>query len=249
MAERRRLLIDSSRLPCSGAHRCFPLNEQEARYLRKVLRLKPGALVDVVDGYGHLWTATLITGDRLELTTDLSKPVETELKPMPQLGLAMALVRRGMDDVMRMACELGVDQLQPIQAERSVPQAEHRPERWNVILQEAVEQCERLWTPDLQPLLLSEDWWEAPAIEDLRLIAVTRDSGCPHLETWLDQASARWPRIWLAIGPEGGWSERELADAQASGWVGVALGKTILRSSTAAVAGISALCTKRMLSD
>ena len=56
----------------------------------------------------------------------------------------MALVRRGMDDVMRMACELGVDHVQPLQADRSVPQAEHRPERWGVILQEAVEQSERL---------------------------------------------------------------------------------------------------------
>ena len=105
MAERRRLLIHASRLPPPGGHCCFHLIDQEARYLRKVLRLKPGAQVDVVDGIGHLWTAVLITGDQLELTTDRAQPLETGSKPMPQLGLAMALVRRGMDDVMRMACE------------------------------------------------------------------------------------------------------------------------------------------------
>ena len=122
----------------------------------------------------------------------------------------MALVRRGMDDVMRMTCELGVDHVQPIQADRSVPQAEHRPERWGVILQEAVEQSERLWMPDLHPRLQSERWWMDPASDDLRLIAVTRDAGSPHLETWLAQAAKPAPRIWLAIGPEGGWSEREV---------------------------------------
>jgi len=248
VAERRRLLIDASRLPPSGEHRCFHLNDQEVRYLRKVLRLKPGGQVDVVDGRGHLWTALLIAGDQLELTSDRAQPHGTELKPMPQLGLAMALVRRGMDDVMRMTCELGVDHVQPLQADRSVPQAEHRPERWGVILQEAVEQSERLWMPDLQPRLVSGAWWMTPASDDLRLIAVTRDAGCPHLEALLDQAAALAPRIWLAIGPEGGWSEGEVAQALASGWIGVTLGDTILRSSTAAVAGVSALCSWRTLS-
>ena len=248
MAERRRLLIDASRLPPSGEHRCFHLNDQEVRYLRKVLRLKPGGQVDVVDGRGHLWTAQLIAGDQLELTSDRAQPLETGGKPLPQLGLAMALVRRGMDDVMRMTCELGVDHLQPIQADRSVPQAEHRPERWGVILQEAVEQSERLWMPDLHPRLQSGGWWMDPASDHLRLIAVTRDDGSPHLETWLAQAAEPAPQIWLAIGPEGGWSEGEVAQALAAGWIGVTLGDTILRSSTAAVAGVSALCSWRMLS-
>ena len=248
MAERRRLLIDASRLPPSGGHCCFHLIDQEARYLRKVLRLKPGAQVDVVDGIGHLWTAVLITGDQLELTTDRAQPLGTGSKPMPQLGLAMALVRRGMDDVMRMTCELGLDHVQPIQADRSVPQAEHRPERWGVILQEAVEQSERLWMPDLHPRLQSGRWWMDPASDDLRLIAVTRDVGSPHLETWLAQAAKPAPRIWLAIGPEGGWSDGEVAQALAAGWIGVTLGDTILRSSTAAVAGVSALCSWRTLS-
>ena len=62
----------------SGEHRCFHLNDQEVRYLRKVLRLKLGGQVDVVDGRGHLWTALLIAGDQLELTSDRAQPLETE---------------------------------------------------------------------------------------------------------------------------------------------------------------------------
>ena len=48
---------------------------------------------------------------------------------------------------------------------------------------------------------------DGSASNDMRLIAVTQDVGSPHLETWLAQAAKPAPRIWLAIGPEGGWSE------------------------------------------
>ena len=54
--------------------------------------------------------------------------------------------------------------------------------------------------------------------------------------------------MWLACGPEGGWSPGEEQQAAAMGWQAVQFGPTILRSSTAAVAGISALCSWRTLS-
>ena len=149
MAERRRLLIDSRRLQSADDRRRFVLEDHESRYLRRVLRLKQGAQVDVIDGQGHLWVARLLDGHQLELCSEIEAPSQTVISPRPKLGLAIALIRRGMDDVMRMACELGVDRLQPLDCQRSVPQAEHRPERWGSILQEAVEQCERLWAPEL----------------------------------------------------------------------------------------------------
>ena len=140
-----------------------------------------------------------------------------------------------------------MDQLQPIHCQRCVPQAEYRPDRWRSIVQEAVEQCERLWAPELSELRAVDDWWEAPDGSDLRLIAVARAAEITPLSVLLaDQASAD-QSIWLAIGPEGGWSERELAAAAAAGWVPVSLGGTILRSSTAAVAGITSLTNWRTL--
>ena len=247
MAERRRLLIDSHRLQSADGQRRFELEYHESRYLRKVLRLKQGAPVDVIDGCGHLWMARLLDGQHLELCTDFSVPSQSVTSPVPKLGLTIALIRRGMDDVMRMACELGVDRLQPIDCQRCVPQAEHRPERWRSIVQEAVEQCERLWAPQLTGLCAAADWWAKPDQNDLRLIAVTRAAGTPRLTELLAAQPSKGRSIWLSIGPEGGWSDRELAAAQAAGWLFVSLGDTILRSSTAAVAGASCLTTWRML--
>ena len=247
MAERRRLLIDSRRLQSADDRRRFVLEDHESRYLRKVLRLKQGAQVDVIDGQGHLWVARLLDGHQLELCSEIEAPSQTVISPRPKLGLAIALIRRGMDDVMRMACELGVDRLQPLDCQRSVPQAEHRPERWGSILQEAVEQCERLWAPELHDVCPCAEWWDTPGPNDLRLIAVTREQESPRLSELLAPQASVDGAIWLSIGPEGGWSVQELAAAQAAGWISVSLGDTILRSSTAAVAGISSLSNWRTL--
>jgi len=247
VAERRRLLIASRRLQSADDHRRFVLEDHESRYLRKVLRLKQGAQVDVIDGRGNLWVARLLNGHQLELCSGIEAPSQTVISPRPKLGLAIALIRRGMDDVMRMACELGVDRLQPLACQHSVPQAEHRPERWGSILQEAVEQCERLWAPELPELCPSAEWWDTPGPHDLRLIAVARELESPRLSEWLATQASVDRSIWLSIGPEGGWSEQELAAAQAAGWIFVSLGDTILRSSTAAVAGISSLSNWRTL--
>ena len=248
MAERRRLLIDSRRLQCADDQRRFPLQEDESRYLRRVLRLKQGDLVDVIDGCGHLWMARLLDGHRLALCTEIESPSQSVVAPRPKLGLAIALIRRGMDDVMRMTCELGVDRLQPLQAQRCVPQAEHRPERWGSILREALEQCERLWAPELPGVCAAADWWQTPEHSDLRLIAVSRETAVPRLSDLLAARASAHQSIWLAIGPEGGWTDQELAAARAAGWVSVSLGDTILRSSTAAVAGATMLNNWRTLS-
>ena len=248
MAERRRLLIDSRRLQSADDRRRFVLEDHESRYLRRVLRLKQGAQVDVIDGQGHLWVARLLDGHQLELCSEIEAPSQTVISPRPKLGLAIALIRRGMDDVMRMACELGVDRLQPLDCQRCVPQAEHRPERWGSILQEAVEQCERLWAPELHDVCPCAEWWDTPGPNDLHLIAVARELESPRLSELLATQASVDGAIWLSIGPEGGWSVQELDAAQAAGWISVSLGDTILRSSTAAVVGVSSLSNWRTLS-
>ena len=141
VAERRRLLLSPDRLDQGGS---VLLNTDEQHYLRRVLRLRCGDKVDVIDGCGRLTRATLMEPQLLGLDSSVQL---IEPQAQPQLGLAVALMRRGMDEVVRMACELGIDRIQPLRCERCVPQADHRPERWATIIREAVEQCERLWIP------------------------------------------------------------------------------------------------------
>ncbi|WP_413429609.1 16S rRNA (uracil(1498)-N(3))-methyltransferase [Synechococcus sp. Cu2B8-bc1011] len=242
MAELRRLMIEPKRLADRDRNGCLVLRDDERHYLRRVLRLRPGAPVAVVDGRGHLWEGWLQEEGQLLLpgSCTTTTPAKT-----PQLGLAIALVRRGMDDVMRMACELGVDCIQPLQAERSTPQADYKPERWQLILKEAVEQCERLWMPQLLPLASTGDWWTMPGDHDSLAIATTRLEELTALEPWLQRQTLKESCIWLAIGPEGGWDPLEQAQALREGWSPISLSEDILRSSTAAIAGVTTLSSWR----
>ena len=79
-------------------------------------------------------------------------------------------------------------------------------------------------------------------MEVCRWIGVTRETGVPPLEKLLKRENSINAKHWqLACGPEGGWSGAEESLARDQGWIGVDLGPRILRSSTAAVAGLGLL--------
>ena len=101
MAERRRLLIEPARLRSAQALSRIGLTVAEARYLKRVLRLRPGAEVHVVSGCGQLFSTRLTAEGDLALDSDLGALPYTVAAPHPPLGLAVSLMRRGMDEVMR----------------------------------------------------------------------------------------------------------------------------------------------------
>jgi 16S rRNA (uracil1498-N3)-methyltransferase len=250
--ELRRLLIEPERM--DAARQGLRLSPPERHYLERVLRFRPGDRLAVVDGVGHLWTALLAEGGGLDLEQDPTAPLRSERPTRPELELAMAVPKREAELVWRMASELGADRLQPLLAQRCVPTGTPPLERWSAVVREAIEQCERLWRPALLPPMAAEPWLGRPS-GGIGLLATTRRDGLPSLGEALRTAigpaggSGGHTRICLAIGPEGGWSEREERGAEAAGWIPVSLGASILRTSTAAVAGLAALCSWREFSS
>ncbi|MGL6134041.1 MAG: RsmE family RNA methyltransferase [Prochlorococcaceae cyanobacterium] len=273
--EWRRLLVPPERLAAAAAAASasaaddagavLALEPPELHYLRRVLRLRPAERFALVDGAGHLWSATL-AADTALLEQPLQRPLLAEPPPRPALQLAVALPRQDADVLLRMACELGIDRLSPLCAERSAAAAPLRPQRQAAILREALEQCERLWLPRLdapQPAAAvltaapepgPEQGAEGPGAGGpvLRLLATTRREGLQPLERRL-RALELLPQqlppggpgaVLVAIGPEGGWSPEE-EQAAAAGWQPVGLGATILRTSTAAVAAAALLAAWR----
>ena len=205
----------------------LPLTADESHYIKRVLRRRIGDRLSITDGCGLLWEAVVVDGEGLQLN---DSPCEQELEPVRRLGLALAITRCGFDDALRMACELGIDAIQPLSCRRCTQQAEHRPERWQKILKQAVEQCERLWMPTLHPLQTINQW-SLPTVQ--RAVGVTRSEGLPSLSEWLSTQTDQW--VWMVVGPEGGWDETELEQFNTRSWQPVHMGNTILRSSTAAV--------------
>ena len=266
--EQRRLLIAPARLAAaasaaSGGGRLeaieLTLSAAESRYLTRVLRYGPGDGFTVVDGAGRLWAAQLLAADRARLEQPLAEPLQHQPPPRPRLVLAAAVVKRDFEVVVRMAVELGVDQLLPLLCERTAVQGQLRPERWRSIAAEAAEQCERLWLPEIaDPCTLPAVLEQASAAgaasaagdaASLLLWATTRRSDRLPLVEILSRQNlqpSEWPEaIWLACGPEGGWADAEESQARSAGWTAVDLGPRILRSSTACVAGLSAISSWR----
>lgn len=245
--ELRRVLIQPERLNADGV---LLLSPEEQRYLSKVLRYGPGDQFAVINGCGDLWTAELLTPQQARLLEPQGAPLERHPEPRPSLVLAAAVVKRDFDVVIRMAVELGVDRFIPLLSQRTAVQGQLRLDRWRSIAAEAAEQCERLWLPRLDPPMTLPDLLEASQPRGAEAApafwATTRSSAdLPSLSAAVGELPDCPSAVYLACGPEGGWSPEEDQWAEAAGWRPVDLGPRILRSSTACVAALSALSSWR----
>ena len=222
----------------------WALGGDEARHLSRVLRLGAGAEVRVFNGRGLERAAVvdLITGGEVVLRLGAALPAAREL-PFP-LTLVQALLKGdAMDAVVRDATMLGVTSIQPMSTGRGeVPAASMakggRRGRWQRIAVSSAKQCGRAVVPDVrEPIALSE--------------ALTRAQ--PGLLVFLTEPSSRAgagrlgdltpPRDEAAVfvGPEGGWTEEEIAAAAAAGAHLVTLGERTLRADAAALVALPVL--------
>ena len=248
MAELRRLLIEPDRLKTNvekDMH--LVLQPHESHYLKRVLRLRRGDAIALVDGIGHLWEATLQDGGALKFSSSFEYPIQERLRPKPLIGLAVVLPKRGFDELLRMSCEIGVDIIQPLSSKRGVIRMEgdSRSLRREGIIREAVEQSERLWAPKLLRIVDFEDWLRHRSKNAVYAIAVSRLANPIDLQVWMLGLKQEVDQIWIAVGPEGGWTKEERFLAKEAGCMEVQFGDSIMRTSTAAVAAIQLMVTWR----
>ncbi len=211
------------------------LSAEERHHLTRVLRLSPGAPIEVADGQGWWGPA--------ELTTDgvlLTGAVQHRPPPSPRLVLAQALPKgRKLDEVLRQATELGVDELRVVISSRSVRQLEGERAsrarvRWQAVVSAACEQARLARRPQVTgPLALDR----LARDDELLLVAHPGAPGLPSVVESLAGVAA----VVLAVGPEGGFSDAEVADAVAGGALAVGLGDSVLRAEHAGPAGLAVL--------
>ncbi|MGB3533419.1 MAG: 16S rRNA (uracil(1498)-N(3))-methyltransferase [Microcoleaceae cyanobacterium] len=223
------------------------LTAAQQHYLGRVLRLQPGDRLIILDG-GHWWLARLnvtlpATPPQAELLETIT--VKTEL-PLDLILLAAIPKGSGFEDIIRCTTELGVTQLIPIISERTLVQpSPQKLLRWRRIATEAAEQSERQIIPTiLDPLSwkagLSEIHSQNSTNNSQRYLCVARGD-IPHLLNDLPSQLSSNPisSIWVATGPEGGWTETEIKQAEAAEFQPVSLGNRILRSVTAPIVAVS----------
>ena len=250
MAELRRLLVDNQRLlDAKSSDSNLILKEEEVHYLKRVLRIKLGDSIHIVNGQGGIWKGQVQKKNTLSLDDSFNSNQIKEKRFRPLVGIAVSIPKRGFDDVLRMATEMGVDIICPIISKRSVVKKESatKRRRWQTVVTEAVEQSERLWSPDLMMTLEFSQWVNNVPSNSFIAIASPRLQETQGIKSWMGSIDRSIEQIWILIGPEGGWEENEIFISREKGFSEVDLGDSILRTSTAAVAAVQEMISWRRL--
>jgi 16S rRNA (uracil1498-N3)-methyltransferase len=210
------------------------LTGKHAEHLARVLRARVGQQFDIAVGEElRRGRITAIRQDRVEFILGELVPVY----PPPNLTLLLAVFKFDrMEWAIEKCTELGVARVVPVIAGRTdrhlARAAAERVERWQRIGRQASEQSRRIAPPRIDSPLTVKD---AAALAATTRILLAECAGQLHLKEALESHS-RNEDLMLAVGPEGGWTEEEAARFVAAGWVPAALGHTILRAETAAIA-------------
>ncbi len=245
MAQSRRLLISIERLKKIDINNSqLKLTQSEFHYLKRVLRLNNYDQINIVDGLGRLWKSSL-KNSFLILESELDRPFIFQSNKNPYLFLAVVIPKQGFEDVLRMTCEIGIDGIQPLFSARSVVTSisQERFNRWNSILKEAVEQSERLWMPNLYQPIHLQDWINKNKVNTSISLANTRSISSINIEKWLISIDKEIDKIYVVIGPEGGWTESEINLIKKYEFQTISLGDSILRTSTAAISASQMMCS------
>ena len=231
-----------------GDRSVVTLPADEARHLSRVLRLGAGDEVSVFNGRGAEFRAVIETAVRETAVLRLSDALPVAPAPPVQIALVQAILKGGsMDDAIRDATMMGAESIEPVLTAHGDVKASavKRPgilERWNRVALASVKQSRRSTLPAIHPPRTFDEWITAPSA-GIILIFVEPSSECAPapLKQLLDHDVPA--RAAVLIGPEGGWSPREIAQALAAGAMAVSLGPLTLRAESMPVAALSALNT------
>jgi 16S rRNA (uracil1498-N3)-methyltransferase len=215
------------------------LDSEETFHLARVLRLGVGDRVEVCDGQGRNFVAQVASLEPRGATLRILKKKdfwgESPLPLVLGIGLAKG---EALDEAIRQATEMGVSRIFPFISERSerLPpeRVERRQGRWQRLARESIKSCQRSLLPQIDPACDFSQALEGP--EEVKLIFWEEERG-GGLKSFLQLPRPRDVRI--LIGPEGGFSPQEAAQAREAGFHVVSLGPRRLKVATAALAGIT----------
>lgn len=215
------------------------LGGAEAKHAASVRRMRVGEKLQLTDGKG-LRVRGVISSVAADLLTISVTEVNQVAEPKLKTVLIQALAKGDRDELAIQACtEIGVNEVIPWAASRSVsrwegPKIAKGISRWQSIVSEAAKQSLRVYTPQVRELVSTNQL--ATMVSSFDLVLVLEPTAAEKLgDVTLPQQGS----IALVVGPEGGIAEAEIEQLVAAGARSVALGDSVLRTSTAGIAALS----------
>jgi 16S rRNA (uracil1498-N3)-methyltransferase len=218
-------------------HNHLRISGDEHRHL-VVARAEPDEVIEIFDGKGMVWTGTVLSAGKRETDVLVTGWRKVDRHPL-ELILALAMIRTAAFELaLEKVVEVGVTRIVPFTADRSNAgradrqdrRHDRRHDRWMRMIIEAAKQSKQYHLPALDEPATLDQVLSIPAAS--KILFAEHDGGP------LKSALAGSPVLYL-IGPEGGWTDRELAAARDRGFHLVSLGEAILKAETAAIVGAS----------
>lgn len=233
----RRFFIDNI---ISGASEII-IEGQQAIHMKNVLRIKAGTEIVLLDGSGYEYKGVVKFFSGQSATIEILSKTDKIPAKGTQISLAFGFLKENkIDDLIRPLTELGVNKIIPFFSDRSVSRPasdkiEKKMSRWDKLASESIKQCNRAIKPDITFFEGFDEIIKHSKNYDKKIIFYEKNT-----ESFLihDYASPDYvkPKTAIAlIGPEGGFTEKEVAMALDNGFESYSLGLGILRAETAII--------------
>lgn len=205
------------------------LSARLGHHLGRIARTRPGDAVALFDGAGAECAATVVAIEGRDVLVEVGGRLAQPLGRSPRLALdvAVALPKSPRTDwLLEHGTEVGIRSFRPILTERTNRQPERR-QGWQRTLVTACAQCDRAVLPTIEATVTLAGLCALP-LPAARYVATAAD---------IELGPATAPTALLVVGPEGGFTERELAALLDAGFAARSLGPLTLRTETAVLAG------------
>ena len=212
---------------------------RDVNHIRNVLRMKPGEEISVFngsDGKEYRCGIQEIREDEVICALRFVREDGVELPARVTVFQGLPKADK-MEFIVQKLVELGVHAIVPVATGRSVVKLDEKKAgakvlRWQAIAEAAAKQSRRAAVPRIGAVCTMREALAQAAGMDVTLIPYELSEGMAETKRRIE-GTAPGQEIAVFIGPEGGFAEEEVAQAQAAGFVPVTLGKRILRTETA----------------
>ena len=208
----------------------FSFDKEESRHIIKVLRKKDSDILHVTNGFGLLFETEITLASDNKCTVKVNSIQKSE---KPKFWLHLAVTPTKMNDrfewFLEKATEIGVQEITPIICDRSERKIINK-ERFEKIILSAMKQSNETFLPKLNDAISFKEFIKQKN-KGLQLIAHCEETDKKSLKQVLKTNED----VTILIGPEGDFSEKEIALALQNDFQAVMLGNTRLRTETAAI--------------
>ncbi|MEI7448936.1 MAG: RsmE family RNA methyltransferase [Desulfomonile sp.] len=218
---------------------------RNARYLQKVLRLRAGDEVNILQS-GDQYLVRLMTCIRGTVIGNVLQLIQSAQTISPEITLAFSCVRPGpIEEILRHGTELGISRFVPLITSRSNRRPRERKERWQFVVASAAAQSGVKPPPVVDPPTPFDLFIESCSGEAVKIV-LSSSLGAEPLSALLTDNTPH--EVAILVGPEGGLDVLEESKATQAGFLAASLGGRVLRTETAALlaAGIVALWADRL---